>query len=112
MRERVVAELVTFVHDALHEIRIRLTVLADDEEGGRHLLLFQNVKNGRRPTRIGTVVKCECQQAGTIAGTLHDIRSRQRRELFRLDETTRVIELQIARALLRSEEHTSELQSR
>src|SRR5690349_8238685 len=100
MRERVIPDFVAFIDDAPHEIGISLSVLADYEERRRDLFLFEDVENGRRPTRIGTIVEREREQTGTITGTLHDIRRRKLRELFRLDVA--VVDLQIARASLRS----------
>ena len=82
MCERVVTDLVTFVRDTSHEIGIRLAVLSDDEESGRNIFALENVENRRRPSRIRAVVERQREQAGSIASALHDVRRRQRRELF------------------------------
>ena len=68
MGESVIADLVTLVHHAAQQIRIRLAVLADDKKCRRNVFLFENVEDRRRPLRIGTIVKSQRDQARMIAG--------------------------------------------
>ena len=91
--------------DATHEIGICLAVLADDEEGRRHIFLLQNIEDLRCPSRIWPIVKRQCQQSRSIARSLDDVRRRQGSNLFRLDESTCLINFEIARTFLRARHH-------
>ena len=59
MSVSVIANLVTFINETAQKIGISLSVLSDYEERGRHVFPFQNIKNGRSPFRIRSIVKGE-----------------------------------------------------
>src|SRR5262249_7988220 len=60
--------------DPLHEIRVRLRVLSDDEEARMDTLVLQNIQDLRRPIRVGTVVEGERKLLRLVAGALNDER--------------------------------------
>src|SRR5215467_6495186 len=56
----VVPDLVSFVHDPANKPRVTLCIYSDDEKRGLYVSCFKNVQNFRRPSRIGAVIKSEC----------------------------------------------------
>ena len=56
----VVPDLVSFVDDATNKPRVTFRVHPDDEKRGLYVCRFQDVQNLRRPSRIGAVVKSDC----------------------------------------------------
>ncbi len=69
----VAAHQVPFADLPRHQLRMRLHVLADDEEGRRRVFGLEDVENGRRPARIGTVVEGQRHQPRLGAVALHHI---------------------------------------
>src|SRR5205823_5254408 len=55
-----VSDLVSFVNDATNKRRVTLCVYSDDEKRGLYVCCFKNVQNFRRPSRIGAVIKSDC----------------------------------------------------
>src|SRR5207302_11138156 len=60
MRERVIADLVTFVVDALHQAGIVLGRNAYEEEGRGCVLALEYIEDLRRVVWIGAVVEGDC----------------------------------------------------
>ena len=73
MGERMIADLVPFGDDPFYKLGICLAVLADDEECGFDVFLFENIEYLGRPDRIGAVVECQRDLAWFVAGTLDNI---------------------------------------
>ncbi len=69
----VIAELVALGDDPLEQALLAQHRVADHEEGGGDAPVPEHVENGRSPVRIGTVVEGEGDEAGPVAGPLHDI---------------------------------------
>src|SRR6185503_2229538 len=102
MRVRVVANFVTFVNQAAHQVRIGLSVLSDNKECSRNVFLFENIENCRRPPRIGAIIKGQRDKSGVISFTLNYVGRRDGDEVFVFDVTIGIIYLKIAPAVLRS----------
>ena len=73
MRKGMIANFVTFVHDATQQVGVRLSVLANHEERSRHILLFEYVQNCRRPVRIGSVIETQGDRSRMISGALNHV---------------------------------------
>ena len=56
----VVPYLVSFVDDATNKRRVTLCVYSDDEKRGLYVCRSKNVQNFWRPSRIGAVIKSDC----------------------------------------------------
>ncbi len=65
--EGVVADLVTFTVDALHDADVLLGFFADHEEGALDVVLLEDVEDLRGPVGIGAVVEGERDLARVIA---------------------------------------------
>ncbi len=65
--EGVVADLVAFVVDPLHDADVVLGDLTDHEEGAFDVVLLEHVEDARRPFRVGTVVEGEGYLLGVVA---------------------------------------------
>src|SRR5262245_52869485 len=65
--ERVVSDVMTLIHDAPHQVRIRCRVFANDEETGMNALFLQDVEDLWRPVWIGTIIKSERDLARQVA---------------------------------------------
>ena len=63
MRIRVIAHDVTVAHLGPYQRGVRFGLLANDEERGGNMLLAQDGEDLRRPSRIGSVVKSEGNDA-------------------------------------------------
>src|SRR2546421_19067 len=96
-----VADVVAVGDDAPDEVWVLLPVLADDEEGGGHVLALEYVENARRPSRVGAVVERECDEAGPIARALDDVARRRLLVRLRRDYAVRRIEFVFAHAVVR-----------
>lgn len=64
MAPGMVADEVAGGSDAAHQIRLGLSVTANEEEGGAHIVGGQDVEQARGPGGIGAIVKGEGQLAG------------------------------------------------
>ena len=60
----VVADLVAFAHDALHQADILRGLGADEHEGALDVLLLEDVEDLRRPLGVGAVVEGERDSLG------------------------------------------------
>src|SRR6478672_11070003 len=109
MSEGVITNLMTFVDNAPHQVGICLPVFSDDEKCGRSMLLFQDVKNRRRPARVWPIVKRQCDHSRTIAAALNDVRRRGDDKLFIIYETVAAIDVQIAPAVLGTRDDLQQL---
>ena len=69
----VVADLVAFTDDALHEADIFLGLGADEHEGAFGVLLLEDVKDLRRPLGVGPVVEGERYLVGVVAVLLDGV---------------------------------------
>src|SRR4029078_3657171 len=78
MGEGVVADVMTFRHEALHEIRIGFGVLTNDEKAGVDTFVLQDVEYFWRPVGIRTVVERERELSTRVASALDDERGRHR----------------------------------
>src|ERR1700694_5975424 len=96
----VIANLMTFVNDAAHEVGIGLPILADDKECRRHILPLQNVQYVRSPFGIGTVVECQRDKSGMVAAALNDVGGRCRDKVFAFYETAGGVHFEIAPPVL------------
>ena len=67
MSERVVADLVPFIVDALREAGIVLRLDANQEKRCRRVLSLENVQNLRRPLRIGDALNLNARIRRTKA---------------------------------------------
>src|SRR6266566_4607208 len=56
----VVPDLVPFIDNATDKLRIALRVHSHQKKRGFHVRCFEEVQNLWRPSRIGTVVKSDC----------------------------------------------------
>ncbi len=64
--ERMVADFVAFVGDALEEVGIKFGVFSDHKEDRLHAALLENIKDGGRPIRIRAVVECDAHAVGIV----------------------------------------------
>src|SRR5438445_13878765 len=71
-----IANLMTFVNDAAHEVGIGLPILADDKECRGHILALQNVQYVRSPFGIRTVVERQRDKSGVVAAALNNVGGR------------------------------------
>src|SRR5512133_3500864 len=55
-----VPDLVAFVDNATNKRRVTLCVYSDDKKRGLYVCCLKNVQNFRRPSRIGAVIKSDC----------------------------------------------------
>ena len=69
----VVADLIAFAHDALHEADILQGLIADHHERAFDVLLLEDVEDSGRPFGIGAVVKRERDFVGMVAVVLHRV---------------------------------------
>ena len=76
MRIGVIADLVAFADDALHEADVVRGLGADQEEGAFDVFLLQDVENLRRPLGIGAVVEGERKLIGMVAVLLDGVGAR------------------------------------
>src|SRR5262245_12638237 len=70
---RMIAYVVAFGEDAFDQTRIRLAVLADNEERSEYFLTFEDVEDLRRPLLIRTIVEGQGNLARVPSGTANDI---------------------------------------
>src|SRR5437879_3318709 len=73
MSKSVIANFMTFIYFAPQQIGISLAVFSHDEKRRRHILLFENIEDARRPFWIWSIVKGQRDGAGMISSTLDDI---------------------------------------
>ena len=74
--EGVIANLVAFVINPLHDADVILRHLADHKEGALHIEFRKHVQNARSPNRVGPVVKGQRHFIGMVAITLHRVGQR------------------------------------
>src|SRR4030095_9984467 len=55
-----VPDLMSFVDDAANKRRVTLRVYPYDEERGLFVCCLKNIQNFRRPSRIGAIIKSDC----------------------------------------------------
>ncbi len=72
-----VADIVAILDHLPQQGRVTDRLFADDEEGCRHVLLFQDLEDLRRPAAVRPVVEGQGQLARNIAGAADDKRCRQ-----------------------------------
>ncbi len=77
MKEGVVADLVAFALNALHEADVLLGLGADHHEGSLDVFLLEDVENFRRPLGIGPVVKGDGNLVGMVAVVFDRVRVRK-----------------------------------
>src|SRR5437016_12039332 len=105
----VVSDLVPVIHDATDKLRITFRICPHEEKRSLHVCSFEDVQDLRGPSRIGAIIKTDCNLM-LAAGPLM-VEGRKLREFYVL---RREIALRVDSKLahsIRSEEHTSELQS-
>ena len=69
----VVADLVAFAHDALHEADIFLGLSADEHEGAFDVFLLEDVQNLWGPLGVGSVVEGERNFVGVVSVLLDGV---------------------------------------
>ncbi len=57
MREGVDAQKMPFIQRAFNNFRVLQSIFANDEEGGRNVVLFQNIKNFRCQIFVRPIIK-------------------------------------------------------
>ena len=72
----VVADLVAFAHDPLHEADVVRGLRADHEEGAFDVFLLEDVEDLRRPLGIGPIVEGEGDLVGMVAVVLDGVGAR------------------------------------
>src|ERR1041385_2510322 len=100
MCEGVITYLVTLIYEPPQQIRVRLAIFTDNEKRGGDAFALQHIENRRCPLRIWTIIKRQGDHAGVIAFALNHIRRRNRNEVFPLDVTSGLIDVEIAPAIL------------
>ena len=86
MREGVIADLVAFARNPLHEADVLLRLGADHHERPLDVFLLENVENFRGPFGIRTVVEAECDLVGMVAVLLNGVSMRIRIHMLIDDE--------------------------
>src|SRR5439155_2961058 len=101
VREGVVPDLVSFVPDPLHEARIALRILADEEERRLDVLRLQLVEHLRGVRRGRAVVDRQRNGLLLVAAARDDVGRRELVVVLVDGETAAWIDLQLARSPLR-----------
>src|SRR6478736_1613433 len=82
-----VPDLVAFVENATNKRRVTLCVYSDDEKGGLYVCCLKNVQNFRRPSRIGAVIKSDCDLMLAARALVIQRREFRKLHIFRCEIT-------------------------